>query len=103
MIARRTARRADVADDVALLHMLPRLDDEARHMTVARLDRIAMFALELIAVAAEALGATDGAVGGGGDRGGVRRRHGAAAVARQGAATGAEVSTRDELGDIRSV
>src|SRR3546814_8363674 len=39
MITRRTARRADVADDVPLLHMLPRIDDEARHMTLARLDR----------------------------------------------------------------
>src|SRR3546814_4225082 len=57
-------------------------------MTVARLDRIAMFDLDIIAVAAEALGAADGAVGGGVDRGAVGRRNVDAVVARDAAGDG---------------
>ena len=51
-------------------------------MAVARLDGVAMFDLDIIAVAAEALGAADDAVGGRVDRGAVRRRNVDAIVAR---------------------
>src|SRR3546814_13946851 len=74
MVARRAAGRADIADDVALFHMLARMDDEARHMAIARLDRVAMFDFDIIAIAAKALGAADGAVGGGVDGGAIGRR-----------------------------
>src|SRR3546814_18360088 len=87
-IARRTCRRAVVADGVDLPNRRPQLDDEARHMTVARLYRIAMFDLDRIAVAAEALVAADGAVGGGVDRGAVGRRNVDAVVARDAAGDG---------------
>src|SRR3546814_10496383 len=82
MVARRAAGRADIADDVALFHMLARMDDEARHMAIARLDRVAMFDFDIIAIAAKALGAADGAVGGGVDGGAIGRRDINAVVAR---------------------
>src|SRR3546814_19501503 len=99
MIARRTARRADVADDVALLHMLPRLDDEARHMPVARLDRIAMFDFDIIAEAAEARGAADGAVGGGEDRGDVGRGIVEAGVEREKGGEGMDARKRQRVAE----
>src|SRR3546814_19453015 len=97
MVARRAAGRADIADDVALFHMLARMDDEARHMAIARLDRVAMFDFDIIAIAAKALGAADGAVGGGVDGGSLGRRDITAVVARGPA--GGRVEANDVGGD----
>src|SRR3546814_1916051 len=64
VVAGRTAGRTDIAENIALLHLLPGAHDVGGHMAVARLDRIAMFDLDIIAIAAEALSAADDAVGG---------------------------------------
>src|SRR3546814_1854993 len=69
VVAGRTAGRTDIAENIALLHLLPGAHDVGGHMAVARLDRIAMFDLDIIAIAAEALSAADEAVGGRIDRG----------------------------------
>src|SRR3546814_9475884 len=81
VVAGRTAGRTDIAENIALLHLLPGAHDVGGHMAVARLDRIAMFDLDIIAIAAEALGAADDAVGGRLDRSAARRRNIDAVVA----------------------
>src|SRR5690606_17764348 len=82
MIAGRTARRADITDDFALLHLLSGMDNVRGHVTVARLDRIAMGDLYIIAITAKTLGAANNAIGGRINGGAVRRGNVDAIVAR---------------------
>src|SRR3546814_2753761 len=81
VVAGRTAGRTDIAENIALLHLLPGAHDVGGHMAVARLDRIAMFDLDIIAITAEALSAADDAVGGRIVRSYARRRKLDSAVA----------------------
>jgi hypothetical protein len=66
--AGRTAGRTHQADEVAAADALARFDEDLRKVAVAGLQRMAMFDLDIFAVAADPLGAADSAVGSGIDR-----------------------------------
>src|SRR5690606_28729973 len=72
--AGRAAGRADVTDQLALGDLLPRRDRIARQVRITGLDLPAMLDLDIVAVAAEALGLRDDAVGRGVNRGAGRLR-----------------------------